>query len=163
MMLKIPKRRRYEGKTDYKARIYLLKSGMPRIVIRKSNKYITIQLVESKTAKDNVIEGISSKELLEKGWPKEMAGSLHSLPAAYITGYLFGKSIKAKVKEAITDLGLYRSVAGSRIYAAIKGIIDAGVEVKCGEKMIPSQERLMGKHMKKDMEKIIAEIKNKNK
>ena len=38
--MKIPKRRRKQGKTDYAKRIKLLKSKSPRIVFRKTNKYI---------------------------------------------------------------------------------------------------------------------------
>ena len=34
------RKRRYEGKTDYKARFFLLKSGKPRVVFRKTNRYL---------------------------------------------------------------------------------------------------------------------------
>ena len=33
-------RRRREGKTDYKKRLNLLKSELPRFIVRISNKYI---------------------------------------------------------------------------------------------------------------------------
>jgi large subunit ribosomal protein L18 len=39
-MTKINRRRRREGKTDYSKRINLLKSGAPRIVFRKTNRYL---------------------------------------------------------------------------------------------------------------------------
>ena len=65
------KRRRLEAKTNYSKRIKLLKGNSPRIVFRKSNKYILAQLVESKEAQDKVKFGVTSKKLLDYGWPKE--------------------------------------------------------------------------------------------
>ena len=59
--LRIQKRRRRQGKTDYKARLNLLKSGFPRIVVRKTNKYVAVQYIESEDAKDKVIVGIRDK------------------------------------------------------------------------------------------------------
>ena len=41
--MKTVKRRRHQRKTDYKKRIALLKSEKPRIVVRKTNKYILSQ------------------------------------------------------------------------------------------------------------------------
>ena len=48
--MKTIRRRRLEHKTDYKARLGLLKSNMPKLVVRKSNRYITVQLVISDIA-----------------------------------------------------------------------------------------------------------------
>ena len=50
--MKSIKRRRREGKTDYKARLAMLKSEKPRLVIRKSNRYLVVQIVGSEIAKD---------------------------------------------------------------------------------------------------------------
>ena len=90
------KRRRQENKTDYGKRIKVLKGGIPRIVFRKTNKYVIIEYVTSKNAQDKVELGTTSKELLLQGWPKDWSGSLKSIPAAYLTGLLFGKKILAK-------------------------------------------------------------------
>ena len=87
----IAKRRRRERKTNYLKRRRLLSGQKTRIVIRKSNRYIIIQAVESRFAQDKIITSCLSKSLLEYGWPKEKSGSLKSLPAAYLTGLLFGK------------------------------------------------------------------------
>src|SRR3989338_66668 len=100
------KRRRAEQKTDYKARLLFLKSGKPRLVVRKTNRYIIAQVVESSIAQDKVLFGVTSKDLLSKGWPKEKSGSLKSLPAAYLTGLMLGKMAKGKVKETILDIGM---------------------------------------------------------
>ncbi len=105
------KRRRKEGKTDYKARLNLLKSKLSRIVVRKTNKYVIVQYVKSKEAQDSVIMGVSSKELLKYGWEKKNTGSLKSLSACYLTGLLLGKKIKsAGENKAILDIGLVRSI-----------------------------------------------------
>ena len=61
MRLRTLKRRRLENKTDYKLRMGLLKSKTDRITIRKSNKYISLQVVKSEEAQDRVLFGISSK------------------------------------------------------------------------------------------------------
>ena len=95
------KRRRRENKTDYKLRMNLLKSGKNRIVIRKTNKYFIVQVVESRESQDKVLVGVSSKDLLKNGWDKEFSGSLKSLPAGYLTGLLFAKKIEDKKNEFI--------------------------------------------------------------
>ena len=41
--MKVSKRRRIEAKTDYAKRIKLLKSEKPRLVFRRTNKYIIAQ------------------------------------------------------------------------------------------------------------------------
>ena len=102
--MKTIRKRRKKGKTNYRRRIGLLKSEMPRVVIRKSNKYISIQYVKSNGAKDKVVVGASSKELIKYGWPENLAGSLKSVPAAYITGYLTGKKIIKKEKTTALSI-----------------------------------------------------------
>ena len=135
-------KRRKQGKTDYKARINLLKSNLPRLVVRRSNRYIIGQHVKSEEARDKVIDGVSSKSLLKYGWNKEKSGSLKSKPAAYLTGFLLGKKILDKEENAkvIIDIGLRRSIAKSRNYAFVKGIKDAGIKINIKEEMLPKVE-----------------------
>jgi large subunit ribosomal protein L18 len=150
--MNVSKKRRLKRKTDYKARISLLRSGKPRIVFRKTNRYIIGQCVESKEAKDKVLAGKISKELLKYGWPKDAIGSLKSLPACYLTGYLLGKAVLDKDKsEGILDIGLTRNVKKSRIYAFLKGVIDSGVKIKSGKEIFPDEKRIRGEHMKKEI------------
>ncbi len=143
----LAKRRRLEGRTNYTKRKKLLEGYKPRIVARKTNRYIILQYIESKEARDFIKASAFSKELLEFGWPQESAGSLKSLCAAYLTGFLLGKRIVSKKLsgEVVLDTGLIRSVSSSRIYAAVKGIIDSGAKLKCNEKMFPKQERIKNK------------------
>jgi len=136
------RRRRQEGKTDYKARLAFLKSEKPRLVVRKTNRYIIAQLVVSHIAQDKVVYSVMSKDLLSKGWPESLSGSLKSKAAAYLTGLMLGNKAKAKYKEAILDFGMHRNVKKSRIYAAIKGFIDSGIKVPCSEDVLPSKEEI---------------------
>jgi large subunit ribosomal protein L18 len=137
------RRRRYECKTDYKARIGLITSGKPRLVIRKTNRYIIAQLVVTEIAQDKVIASAMSKDLIAKGWPEAKAGSLKSRAAAYLTGLMLGNKVKAKYKEAIVDFGMNRNIKKSRIYAAVKGFIDAGIKVPCSEEVLPTKEEMI--------------------
>lgn len=140
----LPFRRKREGKTNYKKRLSLLKSGMPRLVIRKSNKHILLQLIEYKADGDHVVLTLSSKTLLKHGWNH----STKSVPAAFLTGFLFGKAAKEKRRaEAILDIGIQQHRAGTRIYAAVKGAIDAGMRIPVGEEVFPDGSRINGLHL----------------
>lgn len=153
------KKRRRENKTDYKLRLNLLKSSHPRIVIRKTNRYFIVQVVKSEEAQDKVVIGVTSKDLLEKGWKEKMAGSLKSIPAGYLTGLLLAK--KVGKGEFIIDLGLARTIRGSRIFSVVKGLIDGGLKINANKEAFPSNERLNGEHLKDEVKKMISEVKSK--
>ncbi|MDD5193884.1 MAG: 50S ribosomal protein L18 [Candidatus Nanoarchaeia archaeon] len=148
--MKISKQRRMENKTNYKKRLILLKGNSPRLVVRKTGKYVYLQIIESKHAQDKVMHSINTKDLLEHGWPKEKSGSLKSLTASYLAGYLLGKKAKDVKERLVLDTGLIPNTKGSRIYAAVKGVSDAGLKINYDEKVIPSKDRLEGKHNKLD-------------
>ena len=133
------RQRRLEAKTDYKARLAMLKSSEKRLVVRKTNKYIIAQIVETSEAQDKILIGANSKDLLEKGWPKDKEGSLKSLPAAYLTGFTLGKmAAEKKINSAIFDIGLNRNVMKSRIYAVLKGALDAGLKIPHNPDALPT-------------------------
>jgi large subunit ribosomal protein L18 len=155
-MTKTIRRRRKSSRTDYKSRLALLKSEKPRLVVRKTNRYIIVQLVESEIAQDKVLTSVSSKELLSKQWPEKHKGSLKSIQAAYLTGFLLVKKLKQLPEESILDIGMHRNVHGGRIFAALKGAVDAGLKIPHNEKSFPSGERL-NSHKKIKLD----EIKNK--
>ena len=152
------KRRRFQSKTDYRSRLELLKSGKARLVVRRTNRYVIAQLVSSVSAQDKIVIGVSSKDLLEKGWPKDMAGSLKSIPAAYLTGFFIAKLAKGKIKEAILDIGMQRSLPKSRIFATLKGAIDGGLSIPHSEESLPSYEEI-SKHIKAG--KLVEQLKSK--
>lgn len=152
----IPYKRKREQKTDYKKRLALLKSRMPRVVVRKFNKNIVAQIIEYDEAGDKVTCFAHSKELEKYGWKH----SKNSVPASYLLGMILAK--KTKVKEAVLDTGLQTPTKGSRIFACVKGCIDGGMKIPQSEEAMPSQERLVGKHIQgKNIEKDVKETKEK--
>ena len=156
MGLRTLKRRRRENKTDYKLRKNLLKSGLPRIVVRQTNKYYIVQVVESNEAQDKVLSMVTSKDLLKNGWDKKFEGSLKSIPAGYLTGKLLAKKIGKG--NYIVDIGMTRPLKGSRIFSVVKGLIDGGLEISANEKVFPSEDRLLGEHLNPELKKIIVKV-----
>lgn len=156
------KRRRREGKTDYKKRLKLLSSNKPRLVIRKSLKYIRAQVIEFSEEGDKTLVAASSEELKKLGWKF----NFDNLPAAYLTGLLIGKkALKKGIKETVLDAGLYTSSKSNRIYATAKGAVDAGLKVPISEEVLPKEERIRGMHIAnyikkfKDLPEVFDKIK----
>jgi len=146
---KMPFRRRREGKTNYRKRLKLLLSKKPRLVVRKSLKYINAQIVVFNGC-DKTITAVNSKILRKHGWKY----SCKNLPACYLTGILIAKKALEKgIKEVVLDMGLYPSTKGSKIYAVVKGALDAGLKIPCSEEVLPSEERIRGEHIKNYLEK----------
>jgi len=139
---KVDYRRKREGKTSYKKRLGLLKSGKTRLVVRKSNKYLLAQIVDYDEDGDKVVTTTRSDELKKFNWKC----STKNTPAAYLTGLLCGYKSKAKkINSAIVDLGLQPSTKGSRLYALIKGVLDAGLQIPVNKEIFPSDDRIKGK------------------
>ena len=160
--MKVLKRRRQENKTDYGKRLLLLRGSMPRLVFRKTNKYVIAEYVTSQNAQDKIDLGTTSKSLIEYGWPKENSGSLKSTPATYLTGFLFGKEImEKKLQTPILDIGMTRNIHKSKVFAFLKGLKDSGLNVKGEEEYYPDENRIKGKHLKEDFSKKFEEIKQK--
>ena len=155
---RVPFRRRREGKTDYRYRLRLLKSGLPRALYRRSNRYITVQVAAFDYSGDRVLAHATSKELAKYGWSR----SASSTPAAYLTGYLAGKkALKNGVKEAVFDMGLSIPSKGCRAFASLKGLVDAGMDIAHGEENIPDDDRISGAHIGEDVVKMFEEVKAK--
>jgi large subunit ribosomal protein L18 len=142
-------RRRREGKTDYRVRLRLLKSGQPRAVVRLTDRRVRVAIVEYDPVGDRVLAAADSKELGGIEFP---ASSLASTPAAYLTGYLAGLRAKSSGTEgAILDAGLRHPTQGGRLAAALKGLLDSGLEIPHGEGGFPSADRLNGAHLAKPL------------
>lgn len=158
---KMPFKRRRLGKTNYRKRLKLLLSNKPRLVVRKSLKYITAQIIQFDKKGDKTLVSASSKDLKKLDWKF----ACDNLPAAYLTGLLIGKKALSKeISQAVLDSGLYPSTKGSRVYAVVKGALDAGLKVPVGEDMLPTQERISGMHIAvnekfKDLPVIFKKIK----
>ena len=136
---RVPFRRRREGKTDYRRRLKLLRSRKPRMVVRKSNKYLRMQLVLTDKSGDKTVVSAMSSELKTYGHE----GGKCNIPAAYLTGLLFGKKAKAQgFEEGILDIGLQFPSYGSKVYAALKGATDIGMKILHDPSIFPSEERI---------------------
>jgi large subunit ribosomal protein L18 len=142
----VPHRRRRQKRTDYRKRLELLKSGKPRFVVRLSVGSVTCQIMKHDVKGDHAIATATSLELKKLGWK----GHTGNVPAAYLAGFLCGqKAKKENVKEAVLDIGLHKAAHGSRVFAALKGAIDAGMDIPHSEEALPSEERIKGVHIAK--------------
>lgn len=138
----VPYRRKREGKTDYKRRMKLLLGGKPRLVLRKSAKYMYLQLVEFKPEGDSTIASANSGELEKFGWK----GGFANTSASYLTGLLLAKKIKKKT-ACVLDIGHMTSIKGAIIYAAAKGCVDGGLDIPFASEVAPSMNRIRGEHI----------------
>jgi len=157
-------RRRREGKTDYQARKHLIQqdknkynSPKYRFVVRYSNKDIITQVIYAKIQGDVVMSAAYSHELEKYGMPV----GLTSYAAAYATGLLLARRLLTKLKlekyvgttdikgeefhvealedgpapfHALLDVGLRRTTTGSKVFAALKGACDGGMDIPHSEK-----------------------------
>lgn len=142
---KVKFRRRREGKTNYYKRRIMIISGKPRLVVRFSNRYITAQVITATPIGDVTLVHVSSRDLVKKyGW----LGGTADTPAAYLVGLIAGyKALMRGVKLAILDVGLHRPTPGGRLFAVVKGAVDAGLEVPHSDDVVPDDERVSGKHI----------------
>jgi large subunit ribosomal protein L18 len=155
---KVAFKRRREGKTDYGARFKLISLDKCRLVVRSTNKHTIVQIIKVGKEGDQTLVSAHTKELIKMGW----LGSGKNTSAAYLTGFLCGKkALQEGIEGAILDMGLKSSIKGSKLYAALKGAVDAGMNIPYNEVVIPDEERIQGKRVaeyaqsldKKEMEK----------
>ncbi|MHA1776278.1 MAG: 50S ribosomal protein L18 [Promethearchaeia archaeon] len=142
---RVPFRRRREGKTNYHRRLKLIQSRRNRLVVRCSNKHTIVQVVESKIEGDRILTHAHTQHLVKLFNWKHNTGNL---PSAYLTGYLCGlQAKKAGISDAIVDVGIL--VHDNRVKAAVKGILDAGIEVPVGEDWFFTgiEDRIKGLHI----------------
>lgn len=119
-------RRRREALTDYGKRLELVKSGVDRIVVRKTNKRIIGQIVKYSPQGDKILAYVDSNELLKMKWP-----SRSNRPTAYLTGLLLAKKAKKEASsDHILDIGIASPVADSIPFVFAKGCIDGGMKLR---------------------------------
>ncbi|HLD85012.1 MAG TPA: 50S ribosomal protein L18 [archaeon] len=137
-------RRRREKRTDYKARLAFVKSRKPRLVVRRSLKNIRIQLISYEQDGDKSLLEVFSKNLIKYGWNYHGG----SIPSAYLTGFLAGKMALSKgITIAFLDIGMQNSTRGSSLFVAAYGAKQAGLKVPVGNAILPSEDRIKGKHI----------------
>jgi len=163
-------RRRREGKTDYYHRQHLIiqdknkyKSPKYRLVVRFTNRDVVCQIVAADLTHDKTIAVAYSHELPRYG----IACGLTNYAAAYATGLLLARRVNAKfnlkyegVKEAngedyeveadeagpkpfraLLDVGLLRTSTGARVFGALKGAVDGGLDIPHNNHRFPGSKR----------------------
>lgn len=154
----VPYRRRREGKTDYRRRLRLVKSGLPRLVVRNTINKTIVQVTEFHPDGDRILAQATSPELAKLGW----SASLSSTPAAYLTGLLAAKRATASgVGIALLDGGLGKPSRGGKIYSALQGAVDGGLEIPHGEDVMASEDRLRGEHLGEDVPEMFDKVRDK--
>jgi len=144
-------RRRREGKTDYRARYKMIETGKPRLVVRITTYHVIAQIINVGMEGDETLVSAHSKQLQKMGWK----GATANTAAAYLTGYLCGKrALKAGITEAVLDIGMRPAIRGSKVFAALKGAVDAGLNVPHGEAILPDESRIRGEHIKEYAESL---------
>ena len=138
---RVPFRRRREGRTNYHRRLRLLLSKKPRMVVRRSARHIRLQLAIPEKEGDMILSSATSIELGKYGY----SGSTGNTTAADLAGLLFGyRTISKGFTEGVLDMGLQASTPGSRVYAALRGAVDAGMDIPHDPVIFPSDERIRG-------------------
>jgi large subunit ribosomal protein L5e len=174
-------RRRRDGKTDYRARKRLIaqdknKYNSPkfRFVVRFTNKFVTCQIIRAEIIGDKVICSASSAELPRYG----LKVGLKNYAAAYCTGLLCARRTLQKmgldetyegqeevdgepfIQEADgdsrpftanLDVGIKATTTGARVFAALKGAVDGGLNVPHSEKRFVGYDREEKKYNAEDM------------
>ena len=136
-------RRKREGTTNYRKRLKILASNKPRLIVRKSLKNMLAAIVEYDAKGDVVKVSSHSSNLKKFGWSYNSG----NLPAAYLVGFLLGKRASKKFEEVVFDMGLNKPVKGSRLYAVLAGALDSGLKISHNKEILPSRERITGKHI----------------
>lgn len=176
-------KRRREGKTDYRARIRLInqdknKYNTPkyRFVVRFTNKNILAQITSASIAGDIVLAAAYAHELPHYG----LEVGLTNYAAAYCTGLLLARRVLKMLEmdveyegnveatgedfyvepaesrrpfRALLDVGLIRTTTGNRVFGALKGALDGGLDIPHSEK------RFAG--FSKDSKQLDAEVHRK--
>ena len=154
-------RRRQSGQTDYHRRLKLLRGRKARAVVRVSNTRVTCQMVNWSAGGDMVVASVTGSDLTKKyDWPADF--SQKSVPACYLAGFALGKEAISKgCTEAVLDIGLAGSTVGGRVFSALKGMIDAGMEIPHSEVVLPEDDRINGEHISDKIGPAVEATKNK--
>ena len=96
---------------------------------------------------DKVALNVTGNDLVKKfSWPDNM--SKKSVPASYLVGYALGKAaLAAGHEDAVLDIGLAASTPGGRVFAALRGMVEAGLNVPHSEEILPDDDRVNGAHI----------------
>ena len=151
--------RRREGITNYRKRLALLKSGIPRAVDRFSNAKVTVQINDFAKEGDKVLASANSNDVAGAGWK----GSRTNIPVSYLSGMMAAKrAVKAGVASAVLDIGRITPTPGGRAFATLKGLVDGGLDVPHSDDLFPDEGLINGSHisdkLSKDFDKVMKKI-----
>ncbi len=134
---KVAFRRRREKRTDYEKRLGLVKSEKPRMVVRKTNRYVDVSFVVFEPKGDKTLLTVTGRKFSKLfKWP-----SKRNVWSAYLTALYAGREISKKgVKEFILDIGMHTPSKGSVVFAALQGAVDAGLKTSFGGEKVPSDK-----------------------
>jgi len=163
-------RRRRECKTDYYARKRLIiqdknkyKTPKYRLVVRVTNRDIVTQIIAADLTHDVVLAAAYAHELPRYG----VKLGLTNYAAAYCTGLLLARRVNSKFNlkydgnteingedynveaaeegakpfKALLDVGLARTTSGARVFGALKGATDGGLDVPHNDHRFPGSKR----------------------
>jgi len=145
-----------------------------RMIVRFSNKDITCQIAYARLEGDVIVCAAYSHELPRYG----VKVGLTNYASAYCTGLLLARRLlkklgldsiyegqkdvngeyycvecvdgQPKAFRAVLDVGLYRTTTGARIFGALKGAVDGGLDIPHSEKRFPGWDT-EGKQLKADV------------
>ncbi len=149
-------RRKKHGQTDYYKRLKLVKSGVPRLVVRPSGKGMSAQIIEYERSGDRILKTVTDRSLKGKGY--DFRGN--SISISYLVGYTLAAECRdLGLEEVILDTGRRNMVRGGRISAVLMGFVEGGGHVPHDPSIFPTEERIMGHHLKnKSVGEKMAEI-----
>jgi len=173
-------KRRRECKTDYAARKRLIlqdknkyKTPKYRFVVRRTHRDIICQIFSADLTHDVCLAAAYSHELPRYG----ISLGLTNYAAAYATGLLLARRVNSKYAldyegkadvdgdeyhvepnpegkapfRALLDVGLQRTTTGARIFGALKGACDGGLNIPHNTRRFPGTEK-DGKELKTNPE-----------
>src|SRR3989338_11323392 len=141
---KVAFRRRRLGLTNYSRRLGLVKSTLPRMVVRKARRGVLVQFIAFSPTGDSVLACAKSQQLSKFGW-----GARRNTPSAYLTGLFAGKlAATKKISGFVLDVGIATPSKGAIVFAALQGALDAGLKANYDGKMIDAS-RISGAHIAK--------------
>jgi len=149
------------------------------LVVRTSNKYVTVQVIAAEIIGDRVLTQANSREL--QRWDERLTMGLKNYAACYATGLLAARRLLTKVGLAdvykgneepngevvshtaengrtyfvdaldeesgkkpfrcLLDVGVKNTTTGARIFGALKGASDGGLDIPHSNKRFPGYNR----------------------
>jgi len=167
---KVKFRRRREAKTDYYARKRLItqeknkyKTPKYRFVVRRTNQDVVCQIFSADLNHDVCLASAYAHELRRYG----VQCGLTNWAAFYCVGLLLARRVNKKFNleydghtevtgedyhvepdvnlnapfKALLDVGLVRTTTGARVFGALKGACDGGIDIPHNDRRFPGSKR----------------------